>query len=96
MARDAALSLHWRLSVELAKLPVLPLSLVPYAFNLMTLAAAMMLAYLSPISVAILTPLTLSETIGHHQWLASHTQQLTLHTLCGVIASTDAAGMIAV
>lgn len=60
----------WRLSVGLAGLAVLSLFLFTYALNFMTLAAAVMLAYLSPIFVALLAPLMLDETIGRHQWLA--------------------------
>ena len=60
----------WRLSVGLAGLAVLSLFLFTYALNFMTLAAAVMLAYLSPIFVALLAPLMLGETIGRHQWLA--------------------------
>ena len=62
-----------RLAFLLSVLAVLSLFLFTFSLRFIPLATAIMLAYLSPIMVALASPLLIGERIGGLQWIAALT-----------------------
>ena len=72
-----------RLACLLSALAVLSLFLFTVALRHIPLATAVVLAYLSPIMVALMSPLLIGERIGLLQWIAA------LIGFCGVLVMTS-------
>ena len=74
---------NMRLACLLSALAVLSLFLFTVALRHIPLATAVVLAYLSPIMVALMSPLLIGERIGLLQWIAA------LIGFCGVLVMTS-------